>query len=149
WHVVCVRVRTSSREQWLREQERELANQIQRGRPGPPTLDGQSWLGRDHALLDQGWVAWRVHAFHDDPHEGQDWSGLGDIAIMTDDTGKLCFSRAHFCDGTIPWALGVPPATPPPRPTNVDAFLKLFRPGTWTGDRSYVESAMAPRSGAG
>jgi hypothetical protein len=142
WHSVQIWGRTQRRERWLREQEQEVVRQIQAGRPGSTGPDQKAWLGQDHAVFDRGWAAWRVHSFHDDPDHGNSWSGVGDIALLIDDTGKVSYSRFHFCDGTVPWGLGVPPAAPPSRPASAEAFLDLFKPGTWTTDRTAVESAI-------
>lgn len=145
WQTVDAWQRTERRQHWLTEQEHAVHRRIQDGRPGPSPTYGGAWLGPDFALFDQGWVIWKVHSFHDDPGSGTTWEGLGDIAVMTAETGSTFYSRFHFCDGTVPWGLGVEPGSPPrqPRPANLGAFLALFKPGTWTADRKVVEPAVA------
>jgi hypothetical protein len=140
---VQVQGRTQRRIAWLDRAESEIGQQIQLGLPPSVGSDATKWLGPDTAQFGDGRAAWRVHSFHFDPREGDDWSGIGDLAVVIDDRGRKFYSRSHFCDGTLPWALGSPDSLPP-RPDTSDAFLRLFRPGTWTADRSVVETAMPP-----
>jgi hypothetical protein len=97
------------------------------GRPSPARPGPDGWFSESFALFDQGWVAWRLHSFHWDSDDGWYWSGIGDLVILIDDQGRSHYSRLHFCDGTLGWALGYPFQPLPARPENVDAFLALFK----------------------
>lgn len=145
-HATRIHGQTRRRAAWLDRAESEIERTIRRGTADPTRSGAAPWLGPDSAVFDRGGAGWRVHTFHHDPGEGADWSGIGNIAVLIDDRGRKYYSRSHFCDGTLPWALslGVLDA-PPPRPADCGAFLGLFRPGTWTADRPVVEAAIPPR----
>lgn len=139
--VARLQAGTERRSSWLDRMEGELREQIARGPAASSGSDPGRWLRDDHAVFDRGRASWRVHSFHFDEGEGGDWSGVGDVAILMDDDGHMLYSRSHFCDGTLPWALGSPDRTPP-RPADLGAFLALLRGVTWTTDRDAVASAM-------
>lgn len=131
---------THRRRAWLDQFERQIQGQLQSDLPAGNPDTVTPWLAPYRAVFDTGSARWQVHTFHDDPGEGGGWSGIGDIAVLIDDRGRKYYSRFHFCDGTVPWALGSPGSPPSPRPENLEAFLARFRPGTWTTDRSEVEA---------
>ena len=121
WFPATPWSRTRARRAWLSASEAEVRAQLLKGRPAPPRPAPDDWLADSFALFDQGWAAWRLNSFHWDVAEGRDWTGIGDLVVLIDDQGRARYSRFHFCDGTLKWALGSPLGPPPPRPANLDA----------------------------
>ncbi len=142
WNPIAQANRTRARRAWLASKEAEIRRFMANGRVSPNRPGPDNWFDRDFALFDDGWAVWRVNSFHSDPGEGAGWGGAGDIVVLVDGKGKSHYSRSHFCDGTLGWALGHPMQPLPPRPANIEAFLALFKPGTWTDDRPAVEAAI-------
>jgi len=137
--------RTRARRAWLASQEAEIRRFMSSGRVSPNRPGPDNWFDNNFALFDDGWAVWRLNTFHSDQGQDADWAGVGDIAVLIDGQGKAHYSRFHFCDGTLGWALGYPLSPLPPRPASIDAFLALFKPGTWTDDRPAVEAAIPSR----
>lgn len=144
WFPATAWSRTRARRAWLVGSEAEVRRQLQSGRPAATRVGPDGWYTDQFVLFDQGWAAWRLHSFHWDASEGGDWSGVGDLTVLIDDRGRVLYSRSHFCDGTLGWALGFPIQPLPARPSDLDAFLALFKPGTWTEDRATAEAAIPP-----
>jgi hypothetical protein len=145
WYASAYWFRTRARRAWLVNKEAEIRRQLEVSRPNPTHPGADNWLSDNFVLFENGWAAWRLHSFHSDPDGRDSWSGLGDITVLIDDQGKATYSRFHFCDGTLGWALGYPLQPLRGRPANREAFLALFQPGTWTDDRAGVEAAIAAR----
>jgi hypothetical protein len=143
WYANAHWFRTRARRAWLVREETEIRRQLQAGRPNPTRPGAGNWLSDNFILFENGWAAYRLHSFHSDPDGGDSWSGLGDITVLIDGQGQATYSRFHFCDGTLGWALGYPLQPLGGRPANREAFLALFPPGTWTDDRAAVETAIA------
>jgi hypothetical protein len=144
WQPIARWSRARARRAWLASNEAEIRRFMANGRVSPNRPGPDNWFDNDFALFDDGWAVWRLNSFHSDPSEGAGWAGVGDIAVLVDGQGKAHYSRSHFCDGTLGWALGYPMQPLPPRPANIEALLALFKPGTWTDDRPAVEAAIPP-----
>ncbi|MFO0889216.1 MAG: hypothetical protein U0790_08760 [Isosphaeraceae bacterium] len=142
WQPIAWWGSTRARRAWLANRDAEIRRFMAGGRVSPTRPGADDWFDHDFALFDRGWAVWRLNTFHSDPGEGSGWGGVGDIAILIDDQGRAHYSRSHFCDGSLGWALGYPLQPLPPRPADVGSFLALFKPGTWTDDRAAVEAAV-------
>jgi hypothetical protein len=148
--------RIEQRAAWLQRSAEELSELVSRVPADDKSLQLAPWRELQVIRFQTGWALGRVRTSHED--EGRSHlelgGGLGDIAVLVDDQGRVRYSRRHWCSGQLPGSAFetfdasemVPAGVSMRNAATFDEYLGTFDSvSAWTSDCAAAADDRRPR----